>query len=135
MSDTHAKLFFDLCKQVGGPRLLPSKPRGKSTEPSPESNGQVASVHNPSNEDVEQAEVDGTTKESQVCEGVQERSCGARNGILGVSGAISKLTREREQRTTRSQMYPKKALGKVFTCYIRVSCLFYKRAGCKNDEK
>lgn len=67
VSDTHAKPFFDLCKQVGGPRLLPSKPRGSSTDPSSENNGPVASISQRSNEDVDRVEADAANMESQVC--------------------------------------------------------------------
>ncbi|CAM9476639.1 unnamed protein product, partial [Pylaiella littoralis] len=65
VSDTHAKQFFDLCKQVGGPRLLPSKPRGRGADLSLESNGPVASVHRPSSQDVNNVEVDATKTEGQ----------------------------------------------------------------------
>lgn len=68
VSDTHANQFFDLCKQVGGPRLLPSKPRGRGADLSLESNGPVASVHRPSSQDVDNVEVDATKTEGQVCE-------------------------------------------------------------------
>lgn len=86
-SDTHAKLFFDLCKQVGGPRLLPSKPRGSSTDDlSSKNNGPVASVSSQrSNEDVDKAEVDAANTEGQVCKACAkgEGSCGGGKQVWG----------------------------------------------------
>lgn len=65
--DTNSGVFFDLCRQAGGPRLLPSKPRGNRNERSSESQGPMASFTKVSNEDVDQAEFDASEREGQVC--------------------------------------------------------------------
>lgn len=65
MEDTQATVFFDLCQQMGGPRLLPSKPRGNRTDPSSGSQNPIASALN-STSDIDAGDVDVAETECQV---------------------------------------------------------------------
>lgn len=68
MEDIHANIFFEMCQQVGGPRLLLSKPRGNRTDPSSGSKNPIASAPKSTN-DVDAADIDTAETEGQVCGG------------------------------------------------------------------
>lgn len=66
MEDTQANTFFDLCQQMGGPRLLPSKTRGHQTDSSSGSKNPIASAPKSTN-DIDAADADVAETEGQVC--------------------------------------------------------------------
>lgn len=66
MEDTQENMFFDLCQQMGGPRLLPSKPRGNQTDSSSANKNPPASAPKSTN-DIDAADVDVAETDGQVC--------------------------------------------------------------------
>lgn len=68
LEDTQANVFFDLCQQMGGPRLLPSKPRGNGTDSSSGSKTPIASAPKCTN-DIDAVDADAAETEGQVCGG------------------------------------------------------------------
>lgn len=61
------EMFFDLCQQIGGPRLLPSKARGNRPISIEESNDKEGASAPHAFEDIDRIDGDALGKDGQVC--------------------------------------------------------------------
>ncbi|CAM9498650.1 unnamed protein product [Ectocarpus sp. 12 AP-2014] len=65
VKDTQADRFYDMCRQVGGPRLLPSKPRDYGTATPSKQESSTSSAEDSTNERVDFAEIGSAETEGQ----------------------------------------------------------------------